>query len=713
MKTIILLAFYLTLLYSIQAFSQSNLSMHLNKRYGGSSGEGVGAMIRTSDSGLLIGGFSDSGISGDKSDTCRGYWDYWIVKIDSLGTKQWDKTFGGTQSERLHSLNQTSDGGYIIGGTSPSGIGGDKTEPSWGFEDFWIIKTDSLGNKLWDKRFGGTGHDYLAQVNQTDDGGYLCSGYSDSPISGNKTQANWGANDFWIIKIDSTGNYMWDKRYGGTGEDGGGLLGGSWVGSAIFAKSNDGGYLVGGASRSGISGDKTYANWSIYSDFWILKIDSAGNKLWDKVYGGTKSESLIKIKQTFDGGYILGGGSSSDISGNKTSANCHDFFGATGDYWLVKIDSIGNIQWDQDYGSDDGDAFTDVYQTPDGGYLVSGTTDGGNVSCQKSEDYMWFPNAWIVKTNSLGIKEWDKSIFGPDISNSTCVALPINNDCYAIASGSYWYNMGYNTQQSCCGFDYWLLKFCNCSPADLPNAAIGLAGYGTEICPTQCIGLVDVSDCYTSREWLFPGGTPSSSTQQIQWICYQDSGYYPVTLISTNANGTDTLTIPNYIHVFPAQSQPVIIQFYDTLTSSPAAVYQWYEWDGFSENQIVGATNQTFIADSSDYYFVCVENSYGCDSCSDPFYYDITGIKFHEGNIQSTIKIIPNPAHKIFTLYLDNQPSSFNGLVEIYNVLGKRVYTEKMISPLRITLTDDFLPGIYLVKVTAREKQYIKKLIVQ
>ncbi|MEP7169236.1 MAG: hypothetical protein ABI855_07680 [Bacteroidota bacterium] len=134
MKKIILLFIGTSIACCVNA--QSMLSKQWDKRYGGSLEEGVGAMIKTNDCGLLIGGHSDSGISGDKSDTCRGLWDYWIIKLDSLGIKQWDKTFGGTQRERFTSIKQTNDGGYILGGSTPSGMDGDKSEPSWGYEDY-------------------------------------------------------------------------------------------------------------------------------------------------------------------------------------------------------------------------------------------------------------------------------------------------------------------------------------------------------------------------------------------------------------------------------------------------------------------------------------------------------------------------------------------------------------------------------------------------
>ena len=134
-------------------------------------------------------------------------------------TKQWDKTFGGSNNDDLSSLQQTSDGGYILGGYSASGISGDKTEASRGNNDYWIVKTDANGNKQWDKTFGGSSDDQLYSFQQTTDGGYISGGRSTSGISGDKTEASKGSYDYWIVKTDANGNKQWDKTFGGSNVD--------------------------------------------------------------------------------------------------------------------------------------------------------------------------------------------------------------------------------------------------------------------------------------------------------------------------------------------------------------------------------------------------------------------------------------------------------------------------------------------------------------
>ncbi|MBK9638708.1 MAG: hypothetical protein IPO63_13185 [Bacteroidetes bacterium] len=170
---------------------------------------------QTTDGGYILGGYSDSDVSGDKSENCNGDHDYWIVKVDSLGDIQWQNTIGGSLSDNLYSIQQTSDGGYILGGCSKSNISRDKTENCNGFDDYWIVKVDSLGVIQWENTIGGSIIDYLYSIQQTTDGGYILGGYSGSNVSGDKTENCIGGYDYWIVKVDSQGVIQWQKTIGG------------------------------------------------------------------------------------------------------------------------------------------------------------------------------------------------------------------------------------------------------------------------------------------------------------------------------------------------------------------------------------------------------------------------------------------------------------------------------------------------------------------
>ncbi|MEP7319113.1 MAG: hypothetical protein ABI921_10235, partial [Panacibacter sp.] len=319
MKHKLLFIFFIT--GCIKVFAQPVIKQQTT--VGGSSSDVLYATTLTSDGGVLAGGYSASKKSGDKSQGGKGATDYWIVKLDKKGRKEWDKTIGGSSDDIISSVAQTSDGGYILGGSSLSGISGDKTEANRGMYDYWIVKLDSQRNMEWNKTIGGAYGDNLTTIEQTSDGGYIIFGGSSSNISGEKTDNSRGGADFWLVKITASGVIEWDKTIGGNDADY----------SYAFEKTADGGYLLGGSSESNISGEKT-ANSKGQADFWLVKVDAFGNSVWDKTIGGNSSDEMLSFKQTIDGGYILGGSSYSRISGDKTSYNR-----GFQDYWVVKLDS--------------------------------------------------------------------------------------------------------------------------------------------------------------------------------------------------------------------------------------------------------------------------------------------------------------------------------------------------------------------------------------
>ncbi len=445
------------------AEAQNPLVKQWDKRFGGTSDDFFHYLQQTSDGGYLLGGYTESDSSGDISQHGWGGPDYWIIKIDSIGNKEWDKRFGGLSVDNMFtSFEETTDKGFIIGGYSASGVGGDKTEANWGYNDYWIIKIDSLGNKEWDKDFGGTDYDFLYSLQQTSDKGYILGGFSSSDSGGDKTQDRWDTvcmpscnYDYWIVKVDSSGNKEWDKTFGGTGDD------------QLYSvrQSSDGGYILGGWSFSGISGDKTQNTWGVH-DYWIIKIDSAGNKEWDKDFGGFSADYFTSLEQTTDGGYILGGISNSGIGGNKTE----DTWGGT-DYWILKIDSQGVKQWDKDFGGTGIESlFGNIIQTSDAGYLICGSSHSP-MSGDKSENNLGLEQSWIVKADSNGNKQWDKTLFtncDPYKVDFGTIAYQTKDGCYIIGNATSGGVGGDKTQSNwdmiCtpfCTYDYWIIKFCD------------------------------------------------------------------------------------------------------------------------------------------------------------------------------------------------------------------------------------------------------------
>jgi hypothetical protein len=206
-------------------------------------------------------------MNGDKSQPSQGQYDYWIVKINSFGIKLWDKRFGGAAADFLTSIKQTLDGGYILGGFSASGISGDKSQANWGpspTEDFWIVKIDSLGVKQWDKDFGGTANeDDVDDIILTSDQGYLISGTSYSSISGDKTENNLGHEQTWLLKMDSLGNMQWDKTIFTN-------TGTVDDEKGLVVQSSPRCYTIANYTVAGIGGYKTQPSWGD-RDYWIVK----------------------------------------------------------------------------------------------------------------------------------------------------------------------------------------------------------------------------------------------------------------------------------------------------------------------------------------------------------------------------------------------------------------------------------------------------------
>ena len=355
-----------------------------DKTFGGPGNDFAESVQQTSDGGYILAGYTESYGAGD--------YDFWLVKVDSNGNKQWDKTFGGTDKENEASVQQTSDGGYIIAGNTFS--------YGAGSYDIWLIKTNSNGEKLWDKTFGGASYERVWSAQQTSDGGYI--------IAGNTKSYGAGDNDVWLIKTNSNGEKLWDKTFGGTNYDD----------ARSVQQTSDGGYILAGSTESYGAGKR---------DVWLIKTDSNGNKQWDKTFGGTDIDWVKSVQQTSDGGYILAGSTFSYGAGD-------------GDVWLIKIDSNGNKQWDKTFGGTEFDKAFSVQQTSDSGYILIGETE----SYGAGDD-----DIWLIKTDSNGNKQWDKTFGGASLDFASSVQQTSDGG-YILIGSTELYGAGED--------DLWLIK---------------------------------------------------------------------------------------------------------------------------------------------------------------------------------------------------------------------------------------------------------------
>lgn len=371
------------------------------KTFGGSGNEEFFDIQATNDGGYIA--IGDTSSSNGDVTTNHGSTDLWIVKVNSSGIIQWQKTYGGSNIDRGYKIQPTSDGGYIAIGSTQSTDG--DIMGNHGEYDLWIIKLDTSGTILWQKTLGGSAGEDGTDVQQTNDGGYIAIGTTYSN-DGDITN-NHGQRDMWIIKLDNSGNIQWQNTFGSIYHDDG----------TQIRQTSDGNYIVSG-SYSFFPTDT--------SDFWILKLDTSGAIIWQKTYGGTLRESPYDIQQTNDGGYILAGYTQSndgDVVGNH----------GQGDAWMIKLNSSGDMQWKKTFGGTSSDYGEAIKQTLDGGYVIAGnaqSTNGDVIGNHGSSDF------WIIKTDASGNIQWQKTLGGSSFDIARGI-IQIADGTYIVVGGSY------------------------------------------------------------------------------------------------------------------------------------------------------------------------------------------------------------------------------------------------------------------------------------
>lgn len=409
---------------------------------GTNNNEGIDEIVVTSDGGYLVGSNNGNDASQDKTEDSRGALDYWMIKTDGTGNIQWDKTLGGSSSDVFREFLETDDGGFLLAGYSNSPISGDKTEDSEGF-DYWIIKIDATGSVEWQNTIGGDLGDILSGASQASDGGYILGGTSNSPISGDKTEDPVGSDDYWVVKISATGVVEWDNTIGGTSID---ILN-------CVRGTPDGGYIAAGSSFSGIGGDKTEANLG-ERDYWVVRLDSNGNVLWDRTIGGDETDRLIDVTITPAGDYILAGHSFSDMSAFKSE----DSLGEN-DYWVVKLSADGTtVLWENTIGGDDNDYLDGVFPIASGGFMLAGNSSSA-VSGDKTEPVRDANDMWAVKIDDNGNVVWDKTVGSQADNDEPTIIKPTLDGGFIMGAGGAHPIFGDKTIEGYDeSFDGWMVK---------------------------------------------------------------------------------------------------------------------------------------------------------------------------------------------------------------------------------------------------------------
>jgi hypothetical protein len=444
MKSIFYLFLFSFMGFHIQA---QTLYPFSNKNLGGTQSDVPIGFEQLPDSGYIILASSSSNMGFDKSQNNRDpsgmSSDFWLIRLDKNGNKLWDKTIGGSSSDRPAALLVLADG-YVLSGTSSSGISGEKTDSVRGGDDFWIVKTDLLGNVMWDRTVGGLSNDELTCMAYTTDHHLVLGGWTLSPIGADKISAPFGDFDFWWVKLDTLGNFILEKTLGG-------LLGDNCFG---MTPTTDNGVIMAGYSNSPVSFTKTQPSQGLY-DYWVLKVDSVGRKIWDKTIGGQGDDYAFSVCSMpgLNNGYVVGGFSFSGISGNKSEANR-----GQDDFWAIRITTLGNVVWDKTFGGDLEDELSRVMISRQNEILLSGTSYS-TLSGDKTELNLGAEQTWMVLCDTSGNKIMDKTFFTTGHDEYGQVISDFQG-CYTSINYTISDTGGYRTFNNNGGGDIWISKVC-------------------------------------------------------------------------------------------------------------------------------------------------------------------------------------------------------------------------------------------------------------
>ncbi len=392
-------ALILTSLLALAATAAHSQDLLWSKNYGGPYNEFGNACQQTAEGDLFA--------LGSTYSYGNGSFDIYLLRTDSLGNSLSSKTFGGAGTEYGYDIHKTSDGGFIIVGSTKSYGAGER--------DVYLIKVDATGEFLWSKTFGGIADDEGRSVRQTSDNGFI--------ICGGTYSFGSGYQDVYMIKTDPYGNLVWQKTYGGTGGESG----------MAVRQMSDGGYMVVGSTGSFGEG---------YSSVYVVRTNAAGDSLWARTYGGARADYGYSLERTLDGGVIIAGATASYGVGAS-------------DAYLIKLDPYGDVEWENTYGGVDDDRAYSVKQIPSGDFILAGNT----LSFSSTYD------VYVVRTNPVGTATWTRNYGGPESDYCETVFRDIYNNIVLVGR-SFSYTAG--------GSDIYVLNLQGDPPTDVFDPVAGV-----------------------------------------------------------------------------------------------------------------------------------------------------------------------------------------------------------------------------------------------
>jgi hypothetical protein len=331
-------------------------------------------------------------------------------------TLQFAKNFGGSKNEIANAVIKLQDGGYaVFGETQSNDIDiTDKTNSSF---DYWLLRFNASDDLMWSKTYGGSLDEKGADILATQDGGFVVTGYASS--SDGDVSQNFGNQDFWVTKLNSSGNITWEKSFGFNGSDR----------AYAIIQTQDSGYLISGVldvtASAGQGNTRQNSNQAhAGGDYWAVKLDASGNQEWTKYFGGNLSDDPFGVVETNSGNFILVGASDSadvDISNNKGSY----------DFWVVSISSTGSLIWEKNFGGTQIDEAHGIVKTTDNNFIIVGNTrsDDTDISANFGDS-----DLWLVKIDESGNLIWEKSMGGASFDTASNISK--SNNGYLISGSS-------------------------------------------------------------------------------------------------------------------------------------------------------------------------------------------------------------------------------------------------------------------------------------
>lgn len=682
-------------------------------KIGGNSNDVAHDIICMTDGGYIIAGSSTSDISGDKDSIGYGSYDIWVVRVDSLGNKLDEIVLGGSGNDNIACMLKISSNRILIGGTSDSPISGTKSAINYGSSDYWviIINPDNFSDIISQQTFGANQDESLSKVLVTDNSEVILCGQSNSNASGIKSENVIGGDDFWIIKANLINN---DSIGEIIWENTIGGNGNEQLRDAVLLPNNK--CMVGGYSNSDVSGDKNEP--AMAFDFWLVTLDSLGEIVAQNTIGGDESDFLYRMSMDKNNHIIVGGSSYSNLSGDKDENN---FVSGQLDYWVLALDTSGIIQWQNTIKGDQTDnLYGDIIVMDNNSYVIAGESFSGNtVGGDKDTPSYGVSDVWMLHLDQFGDIVGQYSIGGVSYEQLRTVKMDsIGNIIIGGSSSSDSTTLitenSFNESS-----DFWVVKFhidtlvCVLNPTITPAGPINF-----------CSGSNVLLNAPVEAGWVYQwkkngvdiaGATNSSYTAtttgnyQVQITNNTCTEISDSLLVTRMQNPSATIT-----NVDLSATNNLCIDPSIKLKANSGAgyTYQWYK----GASPLAGATSQIYFAATPGNYKVKVTTVSGCNKTSSTYSIVKPCKEFEEIEKISQLSVFPNPNDGNFTL-LFNSECNAELDIEIFDAFGRLIYNEgrNVVNNSFINTYDfsEWTKGVYLIRVNCNDEINYINLIVQ